>query len=170
MMKLEFDISGKMNSVHLEKTEEGYRAKVEDHVFEIRIKRTERGVMMLSVNGENFKVFFGENGGEYSIAVRDEEYSIEKAKVDTSQAGSIMGEKKEGNIVTAPMPGKVIKILCNEGDRVSAGQTLAIIEAMKMENNINAHKDAIIKKIMVKTGNQVNLSDAIIEFEKEGRD
>jgi biotin carboxyl carrier protein len=166
-MKQEFEISGKVNAVHLEKTEEGYSAKIGEESYDIKVKKMERGVILLDVNGEHFKVFLGENGGRYSVSVRGEEYTVEKAAQDTSQSTSVIGEKKEGNVVTAPMPGKVIKILCAEGDEVKMGQTLAIIEAMKMENNINAHRKALIKKIVAKEGDQVNLSDPIMEFESE---
>lgn len=166
-MKFEFDISGKVSSVTLEKAEEGFCAKVGDDAYKIKCRKMERGVFLLDVNGESFKVFLGENGGRYCVIVGEEEYTIKKAASGISQAASVTGEEKQGNIVIAPMPGKVIKILCTEGDHVSVGQTLAIIEAMKMENNIDSHKDAVIGKIVVKAGDQVNLSDPIMEFESE---
>lgn len=169
-MKQEFEISGKVTAVNLERTEEGYSAKIGEESYQIKIKKTERGVMLLDVNEERFKVFIGENGGRYSVSVRGEEHTVQRATQDTSQTASVMGEKKEGNSVTAPMPGKVIKILCAEGEKVKTGQTLAIIEAMKMENNINAHRDALIKRIVAKEGDQVNLSDPIMEFESEEND
>ncbi len=166
-MKQEFEISGKVTLVNLERAEEGYSAKIGEESYQIKMKKMERGVMLLDVNGEHFKVFIGENCGRYGVFVRGEEYTIQRAAQDTSQMASFIGEKKEGNSVTAPMPGKLIKILCAEGERVKNGQTLAIIEAMKMENNINAHRDALIKKIVAKEGDQVNLSDPIMEFETE---
>ncbi len=166
-MKQEFEISSQVSSVNLEKTDEGYTAKIGEDSYNIRLKKMQRGVMLLDVNGERFKVFIGENSGKYTVSVMGEEYTVERAAQDASQSASVIGERKEGNVINAPMPGKVIKILCAEGDSVKTGQTLAIIEAMKMENNINAHRDALIKKILAKEGDQVNLSDPIIEFEGE---
>jgi biotin carboxyl carrier protein len=165
--KIELEISGKQRTIALDKTDEGYTATIGDRTYEIRRMRMEEGFLILDVDGERYKVYVGENGGRYCVAVRDETYDVEKSS-GAAQTGLVMEEeKKEGNTVTAPMPGKVIKINCEEGDSVTSGQTLAIVEAMKMENNINAHKDAVIKKVMVATGDQVNLAQPIIEFEEE---
>lgn len=166
-MKQEFDISGQKQIVEMKKSESGYTAEVGDKSYNLKVKRMESGIMLLDVDGKCYKVYIGENGGKYSIAVLSEDYTVEKVMKEDSQTATFEEEKKEGNIVTTPMPGKVIKVLCQEGEHVSAGQTLVIIEAMKMENNINAHKEAVIKKIVAKEGDQVHLSDPIIEFESE---
>ena len=63
------------------------------------------------------------------------------------------------------MPGKVVKILVQENQPVEKGQTIAIVEAMKMENEIHAPIDGIVKKIFVKPGDQVNPDDALIRIE-----
>ncbi|MEW5807471.1 MAG: biotin/lipoyl-containing protein [Acidobacteriota bacterium] len=165
MKKLEFKISGEIRSISLEKIAGGYSAKVGERFYhQVNAKSIEKGHLILDVDGENFKVLLGENGGTYHVSVREEEFLLEKALAHATHQIPIMGEKKGGNIVQAPMPGKVIKILFKEGDFIQTGQTVAIIEAMKMENNIIAHRDAIIKKIMVNVGDQVNLADPILEF------
>ncbi|WP_457753603.1 sodium-extruding oxaloacetate decarboxylase subunit alpha [Thermococcus sp.] len=69
-----------------------------------------------------------------------------------------------GNVVSAPMPGKVLRILVNEGDEVKVGQGLLVLEAMKMENEIPAPKDGIIKKILVKEGDTVDTGQPLIEL------
>lgn len=68
-------------------------------------------------------------------------------------------------VVTAPMPGKILKILVKEGEQVKTGQGLLILEAMKMENEIPAPKDGVVKKILVKEGDTVNTGDPLIEIE-----
>jgi len=67
--------------------------------------------------------------------------------------------------VTPPMPGKVVKILVSEGQPVEQGQTVAIVEAMKMENEIHAPIEGIVKKIFAKPGDQVNPDEAILRIE-----
>lgn len=166
-MKQEFDISGQRQVVDMKKTESGYTAEVGDKFYQLKVKRMERGIVILDVDGQSFKVYIGENRGKYNVAVLGEDYTVEKVMREDAQTATIAEERKEGNIVTAPMPGKVIKVLCKEGEHVARGQTLVIIEAMKMENNINAHKEAVIKKIIAQEGDQVHLSDPIIEFETE---
>ncbi len=68
------------------------------------------------------------------------------------------------NTVTAPMPGKVLRVLVREGDQVRVGQGLLVLEAMKMENEIPAPKDGVVKKIYVKEGDTVNTGDPLIEL------
>jgi len=67
-------------------------------------------------------------------------------------------------VVTAPMPGKILKILVREGDQVKVGQGLLILEAMKMENEIPSPKDSVVKRILVKEGDTVDTGQALIEL------
>ncbi|CAB49799.1 acetyl-CoA carboxylase biotin carboxyl carrier protein subunit [Pyrococcus abyssi] len=68
------------------------------------------------------------------------------------------------NVVTAPMPGKVLKILVQEGQQVKLGQGLLILEAMKMENEIPAPRDGVVKRILVKEGDAVDTGTPLIEL------
>jgi len=67
-----------------------------------------------------------------------------------------------GNTVTAPMPGTVLDIKVNEGDTVSNGQVLLILEAMKMENEIMAPADGKVISVNVAKGASVNAGDVLI--------
>ena len=66
-----------------------------------------------------------------------------------------MADQDNKSDVCASIPGNIIKILVNKGERVKEGQSLAVIEAMKMENNINADKDGKITAINVSKGESV---------------
>ncbi len=66
--------------------------------------------------------------------------------------------------VTAPMPGKILKLLVTEGDNVEHGQALAVLEAMKMETTLYAESAAVVKKIRVGVGDMVDHGAVIIEF------
>ncbi|TVQ79572.1 MAG: biotin/lipoyl-binding protein [Bradymonadales bacterium] len=63
------------------------------------------------------------------------------------------------------MPGRVLKVLCKVGQEVQAGQTLLIIEAMKMENEIRADRQAIIKEIFVEEKQSLESGSPLLEFE-----
>jgi biotin carboxyl carrier protein len=63
--------------------------------------------------------------------------------------------------VTAPMPGKVIRILVQAGDRVEAGQGLLVVEAMKMQNEIRSPKGGTIERLQVKEGQAVNAGEVL---------
>ena len=68
------------------------------------------------------------------------------------------------NSVTAPLPGTVTKILVQVGQQVKAGETVLVMEAMKMENNITAEYDGTVKAILVQQGAQVQSGDALVEM------
>lgn len=67
--------------------------------------------------------------------------------------------------LTSPMPGKVIKVLVKAGEKVSQGQTLVVMEAMKMEYNLKASQDAQVKVIKTQEAKTVGLGDLLIELE-----
>ena len=63
------------------------------------------------------------------------------------------------------MPGKVVKIMVKEGDEVSAGDTVIVIEAMKMQSNYKVNCDCIIKNILVNEGDTVNGDQTLITLD-----
>ncbi len=69
-----------------------------------------------------------------------------------------------GDAVTAPIPGSVLEILVKVGDSVEAGQTVIKMEAMKMENDINATSSGTIKSIQVSVGDAVSQGQALVEI------
>lgn len=83
--------------------------------------------------------------------------------------GKAQGVKASGsrNLISAPMPGKIIKVLAQSGSRAEIGQVLVIMEAMKMEYTLKADRTVQISEVLVKPGQQVRLGDTLILFEKE---
>ncbi|MBQ6225867.1 MAG: biotin/lipoyl-binding protein [Bacteroidaceae bacterium] len=67
--------------------------------------------------------------------------------------------------VTAPLPGTITKVIVKVGDTVNAGDTVLLMEAMKMENNITAEFSGTVKAILVETGNQVQSGQALVELD-----
>jgi propionyl-CoA carboxylase alpha chain len=69
-----------------------------------------------------------------------------------------------GKAVRCPMPGLVVSIAVAEGQEVKAGETLAVVEAMKMENVLRAERDGVVKKIRAKKGDSLAVDAVILEF------
>jgi len=76
------------------------------------------------------------------------------------------GDASSGVTIEAPMPGKIIDILVEEGSEVKEGEPIIILEAMKMQNEISSHITGIIKSIAVKKGDSVMKDDVLIEIRK----
>lgn len=101
---------------------------------------------------------------------RAEEYTpVEAPKVDATEAPTKEAQAPiTGETLKAPMGGRVISINVKPGDRVKKGEVLLVYEAMKMENDVVAEKDVIIKRVFVKPEDVVNTDDVMIEFGVEG--
>ena len=69
-----------------------------------------------------------------------------------------------GKALRCPMPGLVVSIAVAEGQEVKAGETLAVVEAMKMENVLRAERDGIVKTIHAKPGDSLAVDAVILEF------
>jgi len=84
-----------------------------------------------------------------------------------ARAARLMPEKKtadSGKAVRCPMPGLVVSISVAEGQEVKAGETLAVVEAMKMENVLRAERDGVVKAIKAKPGDSLAVDAVIMEF------
>ncbi len=69
-----------------------------------------------------------------------------------------------GKTLRSPMPGLVMAVVVAEGQEVKAGETLAIVEAMKMENVLRAERDGMVKAIKVNAGDSLAVDQVILEF------
>jgi biotin carboxyl carrier protein len=83
-------------------------------------------------------------------------------------AGAGLGTGAAGGTraIKSSMPGKVLKILCNVGDTVAAGQPLLIIEAMKMENEIKSPVAGIVEAVSVEPGKKVETGELLVKLGK----
>lgn len=75
------------------------------------------------------------------------------------------GLEDGGAVIASPMPGKVVKILVAEGDSVTEGTTVVVVEAMKMQSEYKVKKDRIIKKVCIKEGDTVDANQPLIIVE-----
>ncbi|HQW11357.1 MAG TPA: acetyl-CoA carboxylase biotin carboxyl carrier protein subunit [Saprospiraceae bacterium] len=105
---------------------------------------------------------------EYEIEINKKIYHVRlESKLEADIHSIKMMEKPKSltNEVKSPMPGLVLKISVNEGDIVHQGQTLLILEAMKMENLIKSPVEGTIKKINIGVGEAVEKGHSLISFE-----
>jgi 3-methylcrotonyl-CoA carboxylase alpha subunit len=78
-----------------------------------------------------------------------------------------VADEEAGGSLTAPMPGSVIDVLVESGQKVEKGQPLMILEAMKMEHTITAPSAGVVAQVLFARGEQVKEGDQLLQFEKE---
>ncbi len=91
--------------------------------------------------------------------------SAPKAEAVEEAAAKEPEEPITGEVLVAPMGGRVLSVSVKPGDKVKAGQLLLVYEAMKMENEVEAEKDAVVKRVFVKPDDVVVTEAVLIEFE-----
>ncbi len=135
--------------------------KIRGNKYDAVINSFEKNIVDIDINGTNYKV---EVEQDVTPIQKPKTPKLVRAKVPT-KAGDENIVSKKAMLVKAPLPGTIISINCKQGNTVNAGDTLLVMEAMKMENNIQAEATGKVKSIMVAAGESVLQGDILIEME-----
>jgi acetyl/propionyl-CoA carboxylase alpha subunit len=144
-----------------------YYIKTSERLHQVRIRTCGDGYMEMILDEEQVEFYIStDEAGNGYVSFKGFIFKVVRNDVlSANQAilGSFdhAGGKHDGKIIS-PMPGKVIKINVEKGDQVKKGQTLLIVEAMKMENYITAPSDGEVEEINVKVGDMVNSSTSLV--------
>ena len=134
--------------------------------FELDARETQPGVLSLLLDGSSYEIK-GETTREgLVVAVGTQRYTAEVCDARSLRAGrGAAGDHNGPQKITAPMPGKIVRIMAAEGDRVEHGQGIMVIEAMKMQNELKSMKKGVVRRVMVQKGAAANAGDvlAIVE-------
>jgi len=126
------------------------------------------GLRSLVLNGESYRLLAQRNGGGlWDLHLRGHRYRAEAVDERTRVIREMTGGTTVPDgprPVRAPMPGLVVKVQVEEGDRVEAGRGLVIVEAMKMENELKAEADGVVARIHVEPGQAVEKDQILIDL------
>jgi glutaconyl-CoA/methylmalonyl-CoA decarboxylase subunit gamma len=131
--------------------------------FDVELVAREANILKIEVNGTEYEVELQKEVvvSKTPILVRAE--VPPPTKKETRITRTIT--KTTNVAVKSPLPGTIVSVLVNDGDTVKLGQKLLTMEAMKMENNVIAEKDGIVRSIKVKPGDSVLQNDVLLEIE-----
>jgi len=136
------------------------RASIDGVEFTAAVVPLADGSAMLHVGDRRLRTFGARTRNAILVAAGPASFDFTPAEGRTGAARHGLAAPE----VTAPMPGKVLKLLVAEGDSVKAGDALAVLEAMKMETTLYAESAATVKKLHVTAGQMVDHGAVIIEF------
>lgn len=165
-MEFEFLVGKVRRKVTLEKKGSQFVLRERDNFLEADIQVVSSNTLSLLVEGRSYLIFIARDRDKKYLSLEGEIFLIQKPGEEARriERGEERGEKGK-SFVKAPMPGKVIKINVAEKEAVRKNQTLAIVEAMKMENEIKSPVEGQVKKIFVSAGDLVDSEKPLLELE-----
>ena len=132
-----------------------YKFKINGNGYEVAINSVEDKTASVTVNGTPYTVELEEAPAAVPVQAAPVQAAQAPAAVKTPTASPAAVPSGAGKAVTSPLPGVIIAIKVNVGDVVKAGQEVAVLEAMKMENSIEATHDGTVTAINVSKGDSV---------------
>lgn len=139
-----------------------YKYIIDGKEYKVAINDIVENIATVSVNGENFQV---EMEKEAEPEKKKVVLNKPTAKAETEETTTAAANVNTDNAVKAPLPGVIREIKVAVGDEVNAGDTVVVLEAMKMANNLDAEKSGKVTAILVKTGENVLEDTALVVIE-----
>ena len=163
-MKLHIEISGQTRSVQYNPCKN--TVIIDEQELEVHARILRPGVLSLIVNGRAWRIVLEEGAEESAVHLAGQRIAFrvddpQSLKAHRSHAGGADGPRT----IKASMPGRVVRVLAQEGDTVEAHQGIVVIEAMKMQNELKSPKAGRVSELRVSAGDTVASGDvlAIIE-------
>lgn len=151
-----------------------YNFRINGHDYQVDVNSVEGGIADVTVNGTDYKVELADAvPAPAQQAARPAPQTVSTGApavtpqatapaAQTAQTATASAPKGKGEVVSAPLPGVILDIKVKVGDAVKAGQTVAVLEAMKMENEIEATASGTVTAVNAGKGDSVLEGAAII--------
>ena len=164
-------VDGKPTPVDVTAGADGrYRVTIAGEVWEVDARLTEQGITSLLIGGVSYVADVTDREGACVVDVDGETYVIdveeETRYIIRTRGGAAGGHA--GQVLKAPMPGRITQVAVRPGDRVNRGDTLLVIEAMKMQNELKAGAAGIVAEVRVEVGQAVNPGEVLVVVEAHG--
>jgi biotin carboxyl carrier protein len=159
-------IDGKSYRLELERTDRGWRCRLDGREVPVDAVLARRDVLSVLIEGKAYEIMRERTATDLHLWVGGVRYAAElrdprSLRSRKGGAGDDSGPRK----LIAPMPGKVIRVLLREKAEVEPGQSILVMEAMKMQNEIKSPRRGTIQKILATEGSNVNAGDVLVIVE-----
>jgi len=160
-MKREVHIDGKKRVVEIDRREDGWAFRIDGAAVDADVAEISPGVYSILLGGRSFEARVAPQGKALTIEVGSRRMNAEviDPRRWRRERGEMALEGKQR--ITAPMPGKVVRVLAEQGKPIEAGQGILVLEAMKMQNEVRSPKSGTVERLLVKEGQAVNVGDAL---------
>jgi biotin carboxyl carrier protein len=158
-------IDGKNHRLELDLADGLWRCRVDGREVEVDAVLVQPDVLSLRVGSNAYEVKCERTASDLHVWVGSARFAVEVRDPRSLRGRARALDDHGPRKLTAPMPGKIVRILVRQGAGVEAGAGVLVVEAMKMQNEIKSPKKGTIQKILVSVGAAVNAGDvlAIVE-------
>jgi 3-methylcrotonyl-CoA carboxylase alpha subunit len=163
----DFLVDGEPRKISVESRDGTLVVREGGHVLEAEVRRISANEILFRYGGRTARVHLVRDGERTHVAVDGREFVVSECHPESERPGE--GDEKTaeaGLRIRSPMPGKVTMVAVAEGDAVRKNQTLVVVEAMKMENEIKSAIDGVVAKIHVAVGDLVDSQRPLVEVVK----
>jgi biotin carboxyl carrier protein len=156
--------AGQLYEINLERQGNGYLATIAGQRYAVEVLEARPGKLSLRFEGRPVMLYWARQGESRWVALEGCTYELHKP---AGRGGRPSAAALASSVVRAPMPAQVRAVLVAEGNQVENGQTLMLLEAMKMEIKIQAPRRGRIARLPVRAGQAVDRDQVLIELSSE---
>jgi len=162
-VKFSFDSDSETISIELTPSGRSYRAAIGDQTVNVEVVQAGGDRLDLRIDGKHVTAYVSSENARRWVTIDGQTFVLTKSS--SARRRGLAGQHTAGELA-APMPGQVRAVSVSEGEAVTKGQTLLVLEAMKMEIRIHAPHDGAVRKLFVKQGQTVEREQILIEIEE----
>ncbi|UCD05890.1 MAG: biotin/lipoyl-binding protein [candidate division WOR-3 bacterium] len=154
----------KAYAADVQKGEDEIIVTIGDRRFKVRELTMHENAISFRIKNKNYRMPFARDKKKIYISLEGEYYTLELSS--GARYGSEGPGQRKDNVIASSMPGLLVKLPVKIGSKVKPGDTVAIVEAMKMQNELRSPVDGIVKSVNFKEGEQVDAFVSIVEIDE----
>jgi biotin carboxyl carrier protein len=168
-MKLNAELNNEKHIVEIKRDGDKVLAEIDGRRYELEVSEPEPNVYLFKNEGKVYEIRVAP--GKTSIepfSVRLGPHELDIKITDPKRLRSVGVDQEHGDGVAeikTAMPGKVVRIIAEAGTSVQKGDSVIVVEAMKMQNEMKAPKDGVVKEVRVEEGSTVNAGEVLVIIE-----
>jgi len=162
-MEYKYDIGGTERVLDVEESGGTLKVTLDGKTYQVTASPSGECCILMRMNGRSFPVRFARDEHGLHVMVKGISILAKEPGEGAGRGGDLVELVDGKQILVAPMPGQVVKVNVNVGDKVAKKQCLVIVEAMKMENELNTSIDGTVSAVHVKAGQQVDALQPLVE-------
>jgi acetyl/propionyl-CoA carboxylase alpha subunit len=163
-LKFEYQVGNEIKTVTVERVGDHFRVSVGEREYSVTARQQESGHLNFEVEGRQHYAYLAADGSQRFVAIAGETWVLEKLRPQSSRS-QISGATPDSGSLEAMMPGLVREVLAVAGAEVARGDTLVVLEAMKMELRLTAPHAGRVRQVHCAAGQVVERGQVLVEIE-----